>query len=98
VSPVYLQTHLDMKGWHLQLVVALLLGAGLSAGGFVRVYLSTHNVISAAAITASLLFIVLTSGLALLVLLQPLNMLMEPTVHVPLKASYMLVCAAQVSL
>jgi hypothetical protein len=47
----------------LQLVVALLLGAGLSAGGFVRVYLSTHNVISAAAITASLLFIVLTSRL-----------------------------------
>lgn len=45
----------------LQLVVALLLGAGLSAGGFVRVYLSTHNVVSAAAITASLLFIVLTS-------------------------------------
>jgi hypothetical protein len=46
----------------LQFVVALLLGAGLSAGGFVRVYLSTHSVVSASAITASLLFIVLTSG------------------------------------
>lgn len=44
-----------------QVVVALLLGAGLSAGGFTRVYLSTHDVVSATAITASLLFIVLTS-------------------------------------
>lgn len=59
-------------------MVALLLGAGLSAGGFVRVYLSTHSVISASAITASLLFIVLTSGFCRL-----LHVLVEP----PAKAS-----------
>lgn len=41
--------------------MALLLGACLSAGGFARVYLSTHDLVSATAITASLLFIVVTS-------------------------------------
>lgn len=41
--------------------MALLLGACLSAGGFVRVYLSTQDIVSATAITASLLFIVITS-------------------------------------
>jgi hypothetical protein len=59
-------------------VVALLLGAGLSAGGFVRVYLSTHSVISASAITASLLFIVLTSGFCKL-----LHVLLEPPAQRP---------------
>lgn len=42
-------------------VVAVLLGTGLSVGGFVRVWLSTHDMASATAITASLLMIVVVS-------------------------------------
>ena len=45
----------------MQGVVALMLGTGLSVGGFARVWLSTRDLASATAITASLLMIVVVS-------------------------------------
>lgn len=42
-------------------LVALLLGTGLSIGGFARVWITTHDIVSASAITASLLMIVMVS-------------------------------------
>lgn len=42
-------------------MVALMLGTGLSVGGFARVWLSTRDLASATAITASLLMIVVVS-------------------------------------
>jgi Mg/Co/Ni transporter MgtE len=44
-----------------QASVGLLLGAGLSAGGFVRVYLTNGDLNNAAAISISLLAIVMSS-------------------------------------
>lgn len=44
-----------------QATVALLLGSGLSVGGFVRVYLTSHNLRDAIAISLSLFLIVMTS-------------------------------------
>ncbi len=44
-----------------QAAVGLLLGAALSLGGFVRVYLTNGDLVNASAISASLLAIVMTS-------------------------------------
>ena len=46
-----------------QLEVALLLGAGLSAAGFLRVYITNGSLVNASAISLSLLTIVVTSVL-----------------------------------
>ena len=47
-----------------QAQVALLLGGGLSAAGWVRVYLTSGDTLSSTAIALSLFFIVITSVLA----------------------------------
>lgn len=47
-----------------QLAVGLLLGAGLAAGGWVRVYLTNGNALNATAISISLFLIVLCSVVA----------------------------------
>lgn len=46
-----------------QFLVALFLGTGLAAAGFLRVWLTGHSSIDAFAISSSLLFIVMTSVL-----------------------------------
>ena len=47
-----------------QLTVGLLLGAGLAAGGWLRVYLTNGDALNATAISISLFLIVLSSVLA----------------------------------
>lgn len=47
-----------------QAMVGLLLGTGLSVGGFVRVYLTNGNIVNSIAISSSLFVIVMTSVLA----------------------------------
>ena len=47
-----------------QLAVGLMLGAGLAAGGWVRVYLTNGNALNATAISISLFLIVLCSVVA----------------------------------
>jgi hypothetical protein len=51
------------SGHHLQVWVGLLLGTGLSAGGWLRVYATNGSVVNASAIALSLWLIVMTSVL-----------------------------------